>query len=142
MVVVEVADHDEVDRVRVLTAGPERRRRVAALDALDVAILLRHPDARAGFDEDPLTLRLDQQTVQPAVEPPALIGLGEARPQGSRHDPEEAAGIGPEPAGAQQPDANFARVHAGIGFRRQLVARVAHRSCRQRGISRPRSKAR
>ena len=105
VVVVEMAEDDEVDRRRILPHGPQCRRRVAALDALDVPILVAHPRPGAGLDQDALATGLDQQQVQAAEEPAALIGLHQPAPQGLRHDAEEAPRVRTEPAGPHHPDA-------------------------------------
>ena len=104
MVVVEVREDHVVDRGGVLPDRAQRLRGVAALDALDVAILLAHPHAGAGLHEEAVPIGLDQQEIEAAEDPPALVGGHEPAPQRFRHDAEEAAGIGPEPAGADDAD--------------------------------------
>ena len=105
----------------------QRLGRIAALDALDVAILVAHPHAGAGLDQDPLAAGVDQQQVQAAEQPAALIGLGQARPERSRDDAEEAAGIGPEPAGADDADADVAGVDARLARGGDGEQRLGHR---------------
>ena len=99
--------------------------RVAALDALDVAVLVRHPHAGAGLDHDPLAAGIDEQEVQAAQEAAAVVGVGEAAPERLGDDPEEAAGVGPEPAGAQ--DADGHATGEGAWLLEQERRGVAHR---------------
>ena len=88
--------------------------------------------AGAGLDQDALAAGLDEQQVQAAEEAPAVIGLGEAAPQRARHDAEEAAGVGTEPAGAHDPDGGPAGEASRV---LDDVERLAHR------VTRPRSKS-
>ena len=137
MVVMEVRDDDVVDRRRVLPDRAQRLGRVAALDALDVAILLAHPHAGAGLDEEAVPVGLDEQEVEAAEDPPALVGGHEPAPQRLRHDAEEAAGIGPEPAGADDAD----RDPAGESARGGEISWRARRPRGHRRTTRPRSKS-
>ena len=85
--------------------------------------LSAHPHAGAGLDHDPLAAGLDEQEVEPAAETAALIGVDEAAPQGLRHDPEEAARVGAEPARAHDPhgDATGEGSAAPRGERRRVT---------------------
>ena len=60
MVVVEVADHHEINRGRVLAECFQGGDRVAAFDALDVAIARRHVQPGPGLHHDPLAAGLDR----------------------------------------------------------------------------------
>jgi hypothetical protein len=124
VVIVKVADDDDVDAGRVPAGLAERRRRVAALDALDVALLVVEPHAGSRLGEHALPTRLDQEAVQPVAEPAAVVDLRDPRPERPRDDAEEAARIRPEPPGPQQSHAHVARERPGAIGRRQLVDRL------------------
>src|SRR6187397_1464540 len=100
MVVVKVSHDDEIDGGGILADGPQRLDWVAALDALDVAVLLGHPHAGARLYEDALAVGLDEEQVQTAEDSAALVGLDEAAPQRPGDDAEERARVGPKPAGS------------------------------------------
>ena len=137
VVVVEMGEHDVVDRCRVLPHRAQRLGRVAALDALDVAVLVAHPHAGAGLDQQPMPAGLDQQQVQTAEDAAALVGAHEAAPQRLRHDAEEATGIGPEPAGAHDAEGDATAERPGGT---DLVKRRARLRGHPR-TTRPRSKS-
>src|SRR6185503_4876 len=93
-----------VDRGGVLPDRAQRLGRVATLDAFDVAILLAHPHTGAGLHQETVPVGLDEQESEAAEDAAALVGGHEPAPQRFRHDAEGAAGIGPEPAGADNAD--------------------------------------
>ena len=66
VVVVQMADDHEIDAVRIFAHGLKGDGGVATLDALDLAILVPHPFAGSGLDENAFAADLDKQEVQPA----------------------------------------------------------------------------
>ena len=146
MVVMQMADDHDVDPGRVLAHGAQGNRRLTALDALDVSVLVSHPLSGAGLDQDVLAGVLDEEQVQAAEQAATLVGVDHPRPQRSGHDPEEAPRIGPEPAGPNDPHSRGA-VRPGLGGTRDRVEGLPigrHRPGGQEplGRTRPRSKSR